>query len=266
MSETDVSSCFSVLRAKGNLRKENSMNITNKTVLITGSNRGIGRALVNEALRRGAKRVYAGTRGAPENGDERLTPLTLDVTNASQIQRAVDQVESLDVLINNAGIAIYGDLSNLDTIEQHLAVNLFGPLNVTRAFLPLLRRSKGAIVNNLSLAGLAAVPVLPAYSISKAAVLNLTQSLRALLAGEGVTVHAAVLGPIDTDMTRSLEIPKVSPESAAIGIFDGLEKGEEEIFPDPVSHSIAEGWRTGVAKALERQFAAFVPPSAAKVA
>jgi NAD(P)-dependent dehydrogenase (short-subunit alcohol dehydrogenase family) len=107
---------------------------------------------------------------------------------------------------------------------------------------------------------------LPAYSISKAAVLNLTQSLRALLAGEGVTVHAAVLGPIDTDMTRSLEIPKVSPESAAIGIFDGLEKGEEEIFPDPVSHSIAEGWRTGVAKALERQFAAFVPPSAAKVA
>jgi NAD(P)-dependent dehydrogenase (short-subunit alcohol dehydrogenase family) len=83
------------------------------------------------------------------------------------------------------------------------------------------------------LAGLAAVPVLLAYSISKAAVLNLTQSLRALLAGEGVTVHAAVLGPIDTDMTRGLEIPKVSPESAAIGIFDGLEKGERRSFPIP---------------------------------
>jgi NAD(P)-dependent dehydrogenase (short-subunit alcohol dehydrogenase family) len=239
------------------------MNLEKKTVLITGANRGIGRALVGEALRRGAKKVYAGTRNTMENADKRVTSLSLDVTNSSQIQRAVDQVDSLDILINNAGIAIYGDLSNLDTIEQHLAVNLFGPLNVTRAFLPLLRRSKGAIVNNLSLAGLAAVPVLSAYSISKAAVLNLTQSLRALLSAQGVTVHAVFLGPIDTDMTRGLEIPKVSPESAAAGIFDGLEKGEEEIFPDPVSHSIAEGWRAGVAKALERQFAAFVPKSAA---
>ena len=239
------------------------MNLEKKTVLITGANRGIGRALVGEALRRGAKKVYAGTRNTMENADKRVTSLPLDVTNISQIQRAVDQVDSLDVLINNAGMAIYGDLSNLDTIEQHLAVNLFGPLNVTRAFLPLLRRSKGAIVNNLSLAGLAAVPVLPAYSISKAAVLNLTQSLRALLSAQGVTVHAVFLGPIDTDMTRGLEIPKVSPESAAAGIFDGLEKGEEEIFPDPVSQSIAEGWRAGIAKALERQFAALVPKSAA---
>jgi len=91
------------------------MNIENKTVLITGANRGIGRALVNEALRRGAKRVYAGTRGALQDADKRVTPLTLDVTDISQIQRAVDTVDTLDVLINNAGVAIYGDLSNLDT-------------------------------------------------------------------------------------------------------------------------------------------------------
>ncbi|MFZ0731194.1 MAG: SDR family NAD(P)-dependent oxidoreductase [Candidatus Sulfotelmatobacter sp.] len=105
--------------------------------------RSCGRALVEEALRRGAKRVYAGTRGPLQSVDKRVVPLTLDVTNASEIQRAVDQVESLDLLINNAGIAIYGDLSNLDTIEQHLSVDLFGTLNVTRAFLPLLRRSQG---------------------------------------------------------------------------------------------------------------------------
>ncbi len=74
----------------------------------------------------------------------------------------------------------------------------------------------------------------------------MTQSLRALLAGQGVTVHAVVLGPIDTDMNRGFDIPKASPESAAQGIFDGLEKGEEDIFPDPASQSIAEGWRTGV--------------------
>ncbi len=241
------------------------MNIANKTVLITGANRGIGEALVIEALRRGAKRVYAGTRGALRNADERVTPLTLDVTDASQIQRAVEAVDTLDVLINNAGVAIYDDLSNLDVIERHLTVNLLGPLKVTQAFLPLLRRSKGAIVNNLSLAGLAALPVIPAYSISKAAAFNMTQSLRALLAAQGVTVHAVVLGPIDTDMNRGFEIPKASPESAAVGIFDGLEKGEEDIFPDPASQSIADGWRAGVAKALERQFTAFVPESAANL-
>jgi NAD(P)-dependent dehydrogenase (short-subunit alcohol dehydrogenase family) len=109
------------------------------------------------------------------------------------------------------------------------------------------------------------LPVIPAYSLSKAAALIMTQSLRALLAGQGVTVHAVVLGPIDTDMNRGFDIPKASPESAALRIFDGLEKGEEEIFPDPASLSIAEGWRTGAAKALERQFAAFVPESAANV-
>ena len=238
------------------------MNIQNKSVLITGANRGIGRALVNEALRRGAARVYAGTRGALEIADERVIPLALDVTNTSQIQHASDQVGELDLLINNAGIAIYDDLSNLEVIEQHMAVNFFGLLKVTQAFLPLLRRSKGAIVNNSSLAALAALPMIPSYSVSKAAAFNLTQSLRALLAGQGVTVHAVVLGPVDTDMNRGLEIPKASPESAAAAIFDGLEKREEDIFPDPVSQSVAEGWRAGVVKALERQFTAFVAQSA----
>jgi NAD(P)-dependent dehydrogenase (short-subunit alcohol dehydrogenase family) len=241
------------------------MTIANKAVLVTGANRGIGKALVEEALRRGAKRVYAGTRHPFTHLDRRVTPLTLDVTNASQIQEAVREVETLDVLVNNAGVAIYDDLSNLDVIEQHLAVNFLGPLKVTQAFLPQLRRSRGAIVNNLSLVGLAALPVIPSYSISKAAAFNLTQSLRALLAGQGVTVHAVVLGPIDTDMNRGFNIPKASPESAAQRIFDGLEKGEEDIFPDPASASIAEGWRNGVVKALEREFAGFVPDSVANV-
>jgi NAD(P)-dependent dehydrogenase (short-subunit alcohol dehydrogenase family) len=163
------------------------MNITNKTVLITGTNRGIGKALVDEALRRGAKKVYAGMRSPVQHSDKRVTPLTLDVTNASQIQRAAAAVDTLDVLINNAGIALYDDLSNLGVLEQTFAVNFLGLLKVTNAFLPLLKRSKGAILNNLSLAGLAPLPIIPSYSTSKAAALNLTQSLRALLAGHGVT-------------------------------------------------------------------------------
>jgi NAD(P)-dependent dehydrogenase (short-subunit alcohol dehydrogenase family) len=239
------------------------MTIKDKSVLVTGANRGIGQALVEEALKRGVKRVYAGTRQPLFHSDGRVTVLALDVTNAAQIRGAVERVESLDILINNAGIAPYDDLSNSAAIEQSLAVNLFGPFNVTRTFLPLLRRSKGAIVNNLSLMALAPLPLTPAYAISKAAAFNMTQSMRALLAGQGVAVHGVFLGPVDTDMTRGFEIPKASPESVAVGIFDGLENGEEDIFPDPASQSIAEGWRTGVAKAFERQYAGFVPERAA---
>jgi NAD(P)-dependent dehydrogenase (short-subunit alcohol dehydrogenase family) len=143
------------------------MNIENTTVMITGASRGVGRALVNEALRRGAKRVYAGTRGALAIADERVTALMLDVTNASQIERAASEVNTLDVLINNAGIALYDDLSSIDGIEQHLAVNLFGSLKMSRAFLPALERSQGAIVNTLSLMALAPLPLTPAYAISK---------------------------------------------------------------------------------------------------
>ena len=241
------------------------MNIAKKTILITGANRGIGLALVHEALRRGAKRVYAGTRGALTVADERVTPLTLDVTSAEQIQRAAGEIDPLDVLINNAGIALYDNLSNPESIEQQLAVNLFGPFNVTRAFLPQLKRSKGAIVNSVSMVALAALPVVSGYSISKAAAFNMTQSLRAMLAGQGVSVHAVIIGPTDTDMNRGFDIPKASVQTTALGIFDGLEKGEEDIFPDPASQSIAEGWRNGVVKALEHQFAGFLPESVANL-
>jgi NAD(P)-dependent dehydrogenase (short-subunit alcohol dehydrogenase family) len=239
------------------------VNITDRSILITGASRGIGRALVDEALRRGAKRVYAGTRGPLPHTDARVTAVKLDVTSAGDIQRAVASIDSLDVLVNNAGIAPYDDLSNPEVLERTFAVNLFGVLNVTRACLPLLKRSRGAVVNHLSMVGLAALPLIPAYSISKAAALNLTQSLRALLAGDGVQVHGVVLGPVDTDMNRGFDIPKATTESAARGILDGLERGEEDIFPDPASQSIADGWRNGAAKALERQFAAFVPGNAA---
>src|SRR3979411_1938353 len=165
------------------------MNIKNKTILITGANRGIGRALLEEALNRGAKRLYAGTRQPFVHSDQRVMPLTLDVTNSAHIQEAVGSVECLDILVNNAGVDFHDDLSDRAGIERHLAVNLFGTHGVTQAFLPLLVRSQGAIVNVLSLSALAAVPFSPAYSISKAAAFSLSQSLRSLLAGRGVKVH-----------------------------------------------------------------------------
>ena len=234
------------------------MTIAGQTVLVTGANRGIGRALVDEALRRGAKRVYAGTRQPFSHPDERVTPLTLDVTSPAQIQAAAGQVESLDILINNAGVALYDDLSDRSVLQQHLDVNLFGTYGVTQAFLPLLTSSQGAIVNNVSMMAQAPFPVTPAYAISKAAAFNMTQSLRALLAGRGVRVHAVLTGPTDTDMTRGLDIPKSSPQDVAQAIFDGVDNGEEDIFPDPMSQTMADSWRGSVAKALEHQYAAFV--------
>jgi short-subunit dehydrogenase len=103
---------------------------------------------------------------------------------------------------------------------------------------------------------LAALPLTPAYSASKAAAFSLTQSLRALLASRGVRVHAVLTGPTDTDMTAGFDIPKATPESVARAIFDGLDNGEEEIFPDPMSQTLADSWRSGAIKAFERQNAA----------
>ncbi len=234
--------------------------ITGKTVLVTGANRGLGLALVEEALQRGAARVYAATRQPIAHPDDRVTHVTIDVTDPAQIHAAVGRVESLDILINNAGISVPDELSDRSALERHLAVNLYGTLDVTQAFLPKVTERRGRIVNVISVAAIAGVPVLPAYSGSKAALLSLTQSLRALVAGDGVTVQAVMPGPIDTDMVRDLPVPKTAPESVARDIFDGIERGEEEIFPDPMSAMLAAGWRSGVAKELERQNALLVQP------
>ena len=230
-----------------------------KTVMITGANRGLGRALVDEALQRGAKRVYAASRQLIAHPDDRVTPVILDVTDWAQIKHGVENVESLDILINNAGLSLPDDLGSRTAFEQHFEVNVYGPLMVTQALLPSLTQSRGRIVNIVSIGAFAAVPILPAYSASKAAAFSVTQSLRGLLAERGVKVHAVLPGPIDTDMIRDLPIPKSSPESVARAIFDGVENGDEEIFPDPFSQTQADSWREGAAKELERQNAALIP-------
>jgi NAD(P)-dependent dehydrogenase (short-subunit alcohol dehydrogenase family) len=232
--------------------------LAGKSILITGANRGLGQALVEEALQQEAMRVYAGAREPFAAQDPRVTPLILDVTEEAQIQRAVEQVDSLDVLINNAGVAISDDLSDRAVLEQHLAVNLFGPWSMTRAFLPLLTDSNGAIINILSLAAAVAMPIIPSYSVSKAAALSLTQSLRALLAPRGVSVHAVLAGPIDTDMTRDFPMAKASTESVARAILDAVQRGEEDLFPDPASATLADSWHSGALKERERQNAALV--------
>jgi NAD(P)-dependent dehydrogenase (short-subunit alcohol dehydrogenase family) len=150
-------------------------------------------------------------------------------------------VESLDVLINNAGVARYDDLTDPAVLEEHLRVNLFGLYLVSQTFLPLLTRSRGALVNILSVNALAPLALIPAYSASKAAAFSLTQSLRMLPAERGVTVHAVLTGPVDTDMTRGLDIPKAAPESVARAIFRrGGKRARRNLPGSPVAVHRAE--------------------------
>ncbi|MCW3843635.1 SDR family NAD(P)-dependent oxidoreductase, partial [Micromonospora yasonensis] len=214
------------------------------------------------ALARGAKRVYAGTRQPLTHPDSRLRPLALDVTNPAQIQAAASEIESLDILINNAGIMLPDEFDPA-ALEHHLAVNLYGSSAMTQSFLPALINSRGAVINLLSCVALAPLPMFTSYSISKAAAFSLTKTLRALHTGQGVRFHAVLAGPIDTDMTRALDIPKTSPQAAAHAIFDAVAKGEEDIFPDPATAPLTEAWAAGADKILERQFAQLVPAEAA---
>ncbi|WP_374023447.1 SDR family NAD(P)-dependent oxidoreductase [Mycobacterium sp. HNNTM2301] len=184
--------------------------------------------------------------------------MTLDITDKTHLEAAAGRVDSLDIVINNAGVALYDDLTDPSALQQHLAVNLFGTYAVIQTFLPLLVRSRGSIVNNLSVNALAPLPLIPAYSVSKAAAFSMTQSLRAILAGRGVRVHAVLTGPVDTEMTRGLDIPKASPQSVARAIFDGVENDDDEIFPDPLSRSLADLWGGSATKVLERQYAALL--------
>jgi NAD(P)-dependent dehydrogenase (short-subunit alcohol dehydrogenase family) len=240
------------------------MKIANSTILVTGASRGLGKALVEESLARGARRVHAGARQSLAHDDRRVTPVMLDITDAAQIRAAADGIGALDLLINNAGISVQNDLTDRAALQRLLAVNLFGAYDVTHAFLPALVRARGSIASVLSLTALAAVPFDPLYSISKAAAFSLTQSWRALLAAQGVRVHVALPGPIDTDMARGLDVPKACAQSVARAILDGIEAGDEEIFPDPMSESIAQGWRNGAVKALQHQFAAYAAQTIVK--
>ena len=231
--------------------------MSGKAVLVTGANRGIGKALVEEALDRGAARVYAASRQPVDHPETRVVPLTLDVTDDAQIRAAADAVTSLDLLVNNAGVALRDDdLSNRALLERHFAVNVFGIFDLTRAMLPALTESRGTVLNILSTAAWVNLPPLPGYSASKAAAFSLTQGLRAQLANRGIPVRAAMVGVADTDMTKGWDGPKDSAASVAARIFDGLDRDEDEIFPDTVSASVADDWRGSVFKALAAQLAA----------
>lgn len=232
------------------------MSISGKSVLVTGANRGIGRALVDAALAKGASRVYAGTRQALSHSDDRVVPVTLDITDAGQVAAAVEQVGSIDVLVNNAGSFGFDDLSDPAVVQGHLDVNVGGTLRVTQAFLPALIQASGRIINIVSLSAISPVPMAPSYSMSKAALYSQTVALRTVLAFKNVAVHAVFPGLVDTEMTKDFgDVPKVSPEAVAKAVYDAVDAGVEEIFPDDFAMMIGGNFADSPSKALERVFA-----------
>jgi NAD(P)-dependent dehydrogenase (short-subunit alcohol dehydrogenase family) len=238
------------------------MKIEGSVALVSGANRGLGQALVSALVEAGAAKVYATARDATKlpHASARVLPLELDTTRPEQIAEAVRRAGDVNLLINNAGaLSSYGVLAmRPEEFDADLRTNVLGTLAMIKAFLPSLERAPGAaaVVNVLSLTSLGSFPALGGYSASKAAAYSVTQALRPELKAKNIEILAVLPGPIDTDMVRALPMPKTSAAETARGILEGIARGEEEIFPDPLARQMAEVWRRSP-KEFERAFASF---------
>jgi NAD(P)-dependent dehydrogenase (short-subunit alcohol dehydrogenase family) len=236
------------------------MNIAGSVALVTGANRGLGKALVAALLEAGAAKVYAAARDARTlaAADARVVPLALDTSVPEQVAAAAQRADDVTLLINNAGaLNSYNVLTTSQAqIDADFRTNVHGTLAVVKAFVPVLERARdgGTIVNVLSLTSLASFPALGGYSASKAAAYSVTQSLRPELRKRGIAILAALPGPIDTDMVKHLPIAKTSAAETAKGLLAGIARGDEEIFPDAVAQQMGALWNKSH-KELERAFA-----------
>jgi len=227
------------------------MKIEGSVVLLTGANGGIGRAMTQELLRRGAAKIYLGARDIASLQpllavSDRLVPLALDVSKPEQIANAAEAAADISLLINNAGVAFFtGVLSAKDTAgaRQEMEVNYFGVIALTQALrdAPVFRAG-GAVVNLLSILSLVTLPVAGTYSAAKAAELALTRTLRAELKGRGVQVLGVLPVQVDTAMGAPLPEPKLTPAEVASGTLDALEAGAEEVFPGALSQRAAQAF------------------------
>jgi NAD(P)-dependent dehydrogenase (short-subunit alcohol dehydrogenase family) len=239
------------------------MKIQNATALVTGANRGIGRAFVKALLDAGATKVYATARNIHSLEEvkaldpTRVIPVQLDVIDQTQVADLATVAPDVNLLINNAGILAFGSILDVpnDTIADQFNTNFYGSLNMARAFVPVIEKNGGgAIVNLLTVVALASMPGLASYNASKAAAWSMTQSLRASVADKGISVHAVFPGPVDTDMAAAIEFNKTSPADVAAAVLAGIESGQEDIFPDPMSAQVYDTWKHDH-KAIEKQFA-----------
>ncbi|MFA7083957.1 MAG: SDR family NAD(P)-dependent oxidoreductase [Arcobacteraceae bacterium] len=213
------------------------MNLTNKTILITGANGGVGSELLDYALKHDALNIYCTARNTND-----LLPLSkkhshvkifeLDITNKKSIKTLVNSIGNIDILINNAGVNSNKRVCEDTTID--FEVNLLGTLNMCQAFKGKINEG-GSLVNITSFLALVNLPIMGLYCASKSALHSLTQAFRAELASQNILVQEVLPGPIDTRMTQGQQMPKATPQAIVEAIFEGIQSKADEIFPDDFS-------------------------------
>lgn len=223
------------------------MQIQGSVALVTGANRGIGRAYVQALLDRGAAKVYAAARdvGSLTFDDPRVVPLSLDVSDAAQVAAAAKAAPDVSLLINNAGVIFGGELLRDGVVEdarKEIEVNYLAPLALAQAFAPALKASRGGLVNVLSMLAKVAAKGAATYSASKAAGLMLNTALRAEFAPHGVAVVAVLPVQVETDMGKGLPEPRLTPEEVVSETLDALADGTEEVFPGVLTKNALAGF------------------------
>jgi NAD(P)-dependent dehydrogenase (short-subunit alcohol dehydrogenase family) len=244
------------------------MKIAGSVALVTGANRGVGRAYVQELLAMGAAKVYAAARDVNgvedlvKSGGGKVEAVKLDVTNESDVKAAAARCKDVSLLVNNAGANSNSGALAASTTEgahREMMVNYFGILYLSRAFAPILKANGGgAMVNMLSVVSRVNMPLLGSYSASKAAAWSLTQAVRAELAKQGTLVVGVFPGAIDTDMARNFQIPKLAPRDVASSALKAVESGTEDLDLGDMAQGIAAAMKADP-KAVEKDFAQYLP-------
>ena len=247
------------------------MRIDGTTALVTGANRGCGRAYVQALVDAGAARVYAGAR-RPQTvpfADARVTALQLDLTDQRDIEAVAEAASDVALVIHNAGHCAYQGLMTapeLDEAYTEMATNLWGPLALTRALRPTLQaRGGGCVVTMCSVVAFANMPSIGSLAVSKAALHNATQGLRAEMAQIGTQVVGVYPSMVDTDMMAGTDGQKMDPDALAREVLEAIANDGTEVFPGKQAKQI----RDNLAKdprAVEQRFAKFTPKARVRVA